>query len=61
MLYATPPEGDLEKYSYSVDCKDAAVAVQQIYNNCNYDNTNQWGGEYTISGTNIVVFTEPGN
>ena len=45
--------GQQEVSSY---CSDVALGAQWVYNNCNYDNTNQWGGWAAANGNaNILV------
>ncbi|OBT74002.1 hypothetical protein VF21_05977 [Pseudogymnoascus sp. 05NY08] len=31
-------------------CRDVAIGAQWVYNNCNYDNANQWGGWAYVNG-----------
>lgn len=44
---------------FVVKCKEAVVAAQKIYNNCNYDNVKQWTGQYMVDGSVIEVFAPP--
>ena len=48
------------KPSVSSYCRDVAISAQWVYNNCNYDNTNQWGGwDYANGNGDILVSIVP--
>ncbi|KFY75153.1 hypothetical protein V499_04852 [Pseudogymnoascus sp. VKM F-103] len=36
-------------------CSDVAIAAQWVYNNCNYDNVNQWGGWAYVNGNVDII------